>query len=123
LKVMTGLVDEAKTNVVLIVDEFQQSIPNEEGNRLLLAFKFARDAVNLRARIANTDGDAKGLFSADAASEYSKAIGREVKIEEIQSIVNELMAANIAMRRGHGLYGISDPFVQEVWRERQTFLF
>jgi hypothetical protein len=24
------------------------------------------------------------------------------------------------MRRGHGLYGITDPFVQQAWRERQS---
>ena len=35
-------------------------------------------------------------------------------------VVNELLAANVLMRLGHGLYGVSDPFVQEIWRERQT---
>jgi hypothetical protein len=24
----------------------------------------------------------------------------------------------VLMRVGHGLYGVSDPFVQEIWRER-----
>ena len=24
------------------------------------------------------------------------------------------------MRRGHGLYGLTDPFVQEIWRERRA---
>jgi hypothetical protein len=253
--VITEVVDQAKTDVVLIVDEVQQAITTEEGNQLLLALKAARDAVNPRpgtaghflfigtgshramvseltmrrtqafngatsipypvldrdyvdyllkrladdgvrnlpspgvtleafrtlghrpeemikalrqlqqhrsvgshadeflpivaatlrstaadlelakveqmgslatevfARIANSDGDAKGLFSAEAAADYGKAIGREVRVEEIQSIVNELMDANIAMRRGHGLYSISDPFVQEAWRERQNLSF
>ena len=74
------------------------------------------------ARIAMTDGDAKGLFSADAAAEYGRAVGREVKIEEIQPVINDLMDANIIMRRGHGLYGVTDPFVQESWREKQQIL-
>ncbi|KAI3592104.1 hypothetical protein D9X30_2907 [Cupriavidus sp. U2] len=71
-------------------------------------------------RIASADGDARGLFSADAAAAYSKAIGREVKVEEAQPVVNELMATNLIMRKGHGLYGITDPFVQEMWRERKA---
>lgn len=76
-------------------------------------------ATAIFERIASTDGDAKGVFSNDAAADYSKAVGREVRIEEIQPVVNELMAANIVMRRGHGLYGITDPFVQEIWREKK----
>ncbi|TWG83365.1 AAA domain-containing protein [Cupriavidus gilardii J11] len=71
-------------------------------------------------RIASTDGGVRGLFSAEAAAQYSKAVGREVKIEDIQPVVNELMATNLIMRKGHGLYGITDPFVQEIWRERKT---
>ena len=42
--------------------------------------------------------------------------------EEIQPVANELLAANLIMRRGHGLYGVTDPFVQEIWRERQELL-
>jgi hypothetical protein len=248
----TNLVDQVKTNVVLIVDEVQQAITTDEGNNLLLALKAARDAVNPRPdtpgyflfvgtgshralvseltarrsqafagansvafpllnadyvdylfdrlaaegvavlpsrdvavagfhtlgnrpeelikavrqlqqipkesnpdemfpviaatlrstaadielakveqigglataifeRIASTDGDAKGVFSNVAAADYSNSVGREVRVEEIQPIVNELMAANVVMRRGHGLYGITDPFVQEIWREKKQF--
>lgn len=74
------------------------------------------------ARIASTDGDARGVFSVEAAADYGKAIGREVKVDEIQPVVNELMESNLIMRRGHGLYGITDPFVQEAWREQQALL-
>lgn len=74
------------------------------------------------ARIAASEGDAKGIFSAEAATEYTRAVGREVKIDEIQPVVNELTAANIVMRRGHGLYAVTDPFVQETWREKQQIL-
>ncbi len=73
-------------------------------------------------KIASTVGDARGVFSAEAAAEYSKAIGREVRVEEIQPAANELLAANIIMRRGHGRYGVTDPFVQEMWREKQAFI-
>ena len=70
-------------------------------------------------RIAGTDGDAMGLFTAATAAEYSAVLGRDVKIEEIQPIANQLLDANLIMRRGHGKYCITDPFVQEVWKERQ----
>lgn len=73
-------------------------------------------------RIAGSEGDAKGLFSADAAADYSKAVGRDVRIDEIQPVVNQLVDDNIIMRRGHGLYCVTDPFVQEIWRERRDFL-
>ena len=69
-------------------------------------------------RVARSDGAARGLFSAEAAAVYSEAIGREVRVEEIQPVVNDLLAANVLMRLGHGLYGITDPFVQEIWLER-----
>jgi hypothetical protein len=70
-------------------------------------------------RVARSDGPARGIFSAEAAAAYGDAIGREVRVEEIQPVVNELLGANVLMRRGHGLYGVTDPFVQEIWRERQ----
>jgi hypothetical protein len=73
-------------------------------------------------RIAGVDGDAKGLFSTEALGSYARAIGREVRADEVQAVLNELMVANIVMRRGHGLYGLTDPFVQEIWRERQALM-
>jgi len=73
-------------------------------------------------RVAGVDGDAKGLFSAEALAGYAQTLGREVRADEVQAVLNELMAANIAMRRGHGLYGLTDPFVQEIWRERKALM-
>jgi hypothetical protein len=75
-------------------------------------------AVAIFDRIATTEGAARGIFSAEAAAEYSRMVGRTVRIEEIQPVVNELLAANILMRLGHGLYGVTDPFVQEIWQDR-----
>jgi hypothetical protein len=70
-------------------------------------------------RVARSEDPARGIFSTEAATAYSEAVGREVRVEEIQPVVNELLAANVLMRLGHGLYGVTDPFVQEIWRERQ----
>lgn len=64
----------------------------------------------------------RGVFSTEAAAEYAKTVGREVRVEEIQPVANELLAANLIMRRGHGIYGVTDPFVQEIWREKQALL-
>ena len=71
-------------------------------------------------RIAAVDGHARGVFSTEAAAEYSRAVGRQVRVEEIQPVVNDLLAANLVMRRGHGLYGVTDPFVQQIWREKRA---
>lgn len=77
-------------------------------------------ATAVFGRIASTDGDARGLFSADAAADYAKTIGRDVRVEEVQPVVNDLLAANLIMRKGHGMYGLTDPYVQEIWREKQA---
>lgn len=77
-------------------------------------------ATAIFERIAATDGDARGVFSAEAAANYTKAVGREVRVDEIQPVVNDLLAANLIMRRGHGMYGVTDPFVQEIWREQRA---
>jgi hypothetical protein len=79
-------------------------------------------AVAVFERIAGIDGDAKGLFSGEALAGYSAGLGRDVRSDEVQAVLNDLMAANIVMRRGHGLYGLTDPFVQEIWRERQALM-
>jgi hypothetical protein len=76
-------------------------------------------AMAIFDRVARSEDPARGIFSAEAATAYGEAIGREVRVEEIQPVVNELLAANVLMRLGHGLYGVTDPFVQEIWRERQ----
>ena len=44
-------------------------------------------AVAVFDRIASAEGDVRGLFSSEAAESYSKAVGREVRIEEIQPVI------------------------------------
>jgi hypothetical protein len=73
-------------------------------------------------RVAGVDGDAKGMFSAESLAGYAQVLGRDVRADEVQAVLNELMAANVVMRRGHGLYGLTDPFVQEIWRERNALM-
>ena len=82
--------------------------------------QLGRLATAVFERIAGTEGDARGVFSTEAAADYAKAVGRDVRVEEIQPVVNELLAANLILRKGHGTYGITDPFVQEIWREKKA---
>jgi len=77
-------------------------------------------ATAIFERIAATDGDTRGLFSAEAAADYTRSVGREVRVEKVQPVVNDLLAANLIMRRGHGVYGVTDPFVQETWRQKKA---
>ena len=44
----TELVEQANTDLVLIVDEVQQCLASEDGLAMMLALKAARDAINLR---------------------------------------------------------------------------
>jgi len=76
-------------------------------------------AVSIFDRVAAAEGDARGLFSAEAVGSYTAALGREVKTEEVQPVVNSLVASNLIMRRAHGAYVVTDPFVQEIWREQR----
>jgi hypothetical protein len=70
-------------------------------------------------RIARADGDATGLFGADALGEYAAQVSREVTADQVQRIAEELRDANVIMRKGHGVYAVTDPFVQHAWRERK----
>jgi len=77
-------------------------------------------ALAIFSRVASADAPATGLFSAEAAAAYTAAVGRTVRTEEIQPVVNQLLAENILMRHGHGNYDVTDPHVKEIWRERQA---
>jgi len=64
----------------------------------------------------------KKLFSAATLEEYSVEVGRPVGAEEIQKVANMLVDANILARDGHGVYGVSDPFVAEAYSSRIDIL-
>jgi hypothetical protein len=52
---------------------------------------------------------------AEVMDEYSKELGRHVRSEEIQNVIQQLQGANIITRLGHGAYTAVDPFVREMW--------
>lgn len=68
-------------------------------------------------KIALAPNGTKGLFSAEALLEYGKAVGAEVKIDQVQRVTRDLADANVVMRTAHGLYCVTDAFVQDVWLE------
>ena len=70
-------------------------------------------------RVARVEGDATGLFTADALADYAATVGREVTADQVQRVSEELRDANLIVRKGHGTYAVTDPFVQQAWRERK----
>lgn len=70
-------------------------------------------------RVARVEGDASGLFTTEALAEYTTTVGREVTADQVQRVSEELRDANLIVRKGHGTYAVTDPFVQQAWRERK----
>lgn len=78
-------------------------------------------AVAVFGHVVQAGGNGiKGLFSEATAEAYGKALGRKVGTEEIQPVTNALLDANLLARDGHGIYGVSDPFVSEAFLTRQA---
>lgn len=65
------------------------------------------------SRIAN--GRSSGLFSSDALAEYAQRTGMSVDVPQVQNTADKMIAANLIMRMGHGVYDVSDPFVRDAW--------
>lgn len=76
-------------------------------------------AAVLFDRIACGVDEGKGLFSADALNQYKQALARDVSTDEVQRVVNDLMAENLVMRSERGRYVLTDPFVSDAWVERK----
>lgn len=68
--------------------------------------------------IAMADQDASGLFSAASLAVYAGTLGREVSPDQVQRVAQLLQDYNMIVRKGYGRYAVTDPFVQQSWRER-----
>lgn len=77
-------------------------------------------AVQVFARICQAGGAARGLFAGQALEDYSRALGKPVTANEVQSALGALSDANLVMRLEHGRYEVADPFVKEAWQGRQA---
>lgn len=62
----------------------------------------------------------KKLFSGATLEAYGRVLGRPVAPEEVQKVAVQLLDENILARDGHGIYGVSDPFVIEAYRGRAS---
>jgi hypothetical protein len=69
-------------------------------------------------RIAN-QVDTKGIYSKEAIAEYSQQLNRPVLVDELQTVINGLLASNLIMRKGHGSYIVTDPYFAELWTHRK----
>ena len=58
------------------------------------------------------------MFSEATLEEYGNELGRKVTLDEVQPAANALLDANLLVRDGHGVYGVSDPFVAEAYQSR-----
>jgi hypothetical protein len=70
------------------------------------------------SRICNIGGNVKGSFTAPTLREFSAQLGREVTPGDVQGVINLLTSANLLMRVGHGVYGVTDSFVEKAWVAR-----
>ena len=75
-------------------------------------------AAAIFSRICHIGGNVRGGFTADALSEYSAQIGREITAQEVQSVIGMMTSANLLMRVSHGHYGVTDSFVEQAWMAR-----
>ena len=70
------------------------------------------------SRICNIGGNVKGSFTGPTLREFSAQIGREVTSGDVQGVINLMTAANLLMRVSHGVYGVTDSFVEQAWVTR-----
>ena len=76
-------------------------------------------AATIFGRIAQGgEAGASGLFAAEAMASYGASIGSAVDAPQVQNMVDRMMAANLIMRKSHGVYAVADPFVRQVWLQR-----
>jgi hypothetical protein len=70
------------------------------------------------SRIAG--GQSRGLFGGETLASFAQALGREaLSPNDVNSAIDRLVAANLIVRFGHGLFEVADPFVRQAWGERE----
>ncbi|MEG2879210.1 MAG: AAA family ATPase [Comamonas sp.] len=72
-------------------------------------------AMAVFERVVADEEGVRGLFSAESVSAYSAVVGHDVTTDQVQRVADELRNANIIMRKSHGVYCVTDPFVRRAW--------
>jgi hypothetical protein len=70
------------------------------------------------SRICTIGGNVKGSFTGPTLREFSAQLGREVTSGDVQGVIHLMTSANLLMRVGHGVYGVTDSFVEQAWVTR-----
>ena len=73
------------------------------------------EAMAVFERVVADEEGVRGLFSAESVSAYSAVVGHEVTTDQVQRVADDLRNANIIMRKSHGVYCVTDPFVRRAW--------
>jgi hypothetical protein len=73
------------------------------------------------SRICVAKDSARGRYSTKALADYSQALGRVVTANDVQSVLLALADANLVMRKDHGLYEVTDPFVKQARIDQLSF--
>jgi hypothetical protein len=73
------------------------------------------------SRVCSAESSAKGLYSAKALADYGQALGRGVTATDVQSAILALSDANLVMRKDHGRYEVTDPFVKQARNDPLSF--
>jgi AAA ATPase domain len=109
----------ADTQLPIIVNALKVSAGDIELARLEQLGNLAGEVFS---RICAAKDVAKGLYSAKALEDYSKALGSEVTSTDVQTALAALSHANLVMRKDHGRYEVTDPFVKQVHQDRLRLL-
>lgn len=72
-------------------------------------------AMAVFGRVAAEEDGARGLFSAESVAAYGALVGHEVTTDQVQRVADDLRNANLIMRKSHGMYCVTDPFVRTAW--------
>lgn len=72
-------------------------------------------AMAVFERVAAEEDGVRGLFSAQSVAAYGELVGHGVTTDQVQRVADDLRNANLIMRKSHGVYCVTDPFVRAAW--------
>lgn len=109
----------ADTQLPIIVNALKVSAGDIELARLEQLGSLAGEVFS---RICAAKDVARGLYSLEALEAYRGALGREVTSTEVQTALAALSDGNLVMRKDHGRYEVTDPFVKQARKDQLLLL-
>jgi AAA ATPase domain len=76
-------------------------------------------AIFARIASGHVDGTS-GLFGNEAIADYARQTGNKVEPSQVQNTMDRMIDANLIARAAHGRYTVADPFVRQVWLNRDV---